>query len=174
MVRFMLRFGVVLVLSLAGCGPKAGGPAPPSAESPLRLQTVPDFNRPTLEGAKLDTAALRGRVMVVKFFAEYCEPCKRTLPAAQQMHEKYAGRVAFVGVSEDEQESTARRVVHAYGLTFPVVLDRGNVLAGRFRVSEIPVTFVVDAQGVIQWVGGPSHTESDLERAVASYANAGG
>ena len=166
--------GLVFALLLGACGPKAGGPVPPSAQSPLRLKTVPDFNRPTLAGAKLDTTSLRGKVVVVKFFAEYCEPCKRTLPAAQQMHTKYGGRVAFVGVSEDESESTARRVVQAYGLTFPVVLDRGNVLAGRFRVSEIPVTFVVDAQGIIQWVGGPAHTESDLERAVASYANAGG
>jgi hypothetical protein len=51
-----------------------------------------------------------------------------------------------------------------------VVLDRGNVLAGRFRVNEIPVTFVVDAEGTVQWVGGPSHSETDLERAVASFA----
>jgi thiol-disulfide isomerase/thioredoxin len=163
------RFALVMSLA-AGCGPRGGGPVPPSAESPLSQHVIPDFDRRALDGPKVDTKALRGKVVVVKFFAEYCEPCKRTLPAAQEMHEKYAGKVAFVGVSEDEQESTARRVVATYGLTFPVVLDRGNVLAGRFRVNEIPVTFVVDAQGTVRWVGGPSHSETDLERAVASFA----
>ena len=163
----------LLVIALLGCGPKPGS-VPPSAESPLRSQAVPDFARPSLDGAKIDTKALRGRVMVVKFFAEYCEPCKRTLPAAQRMHETYGERVLFVGVSEDEQESAARRVVAAYGLTFPVVLDRGNVLAGRFRVNEIPVTFIVDGAGVVQWVGGPGASEKDLEAAVAKYASASG
>jgi cytochrome c biogenesis protein CcmG/thiol:disulfide interchange protein DsbE len=165
------RFAMLLLCAVAaGCGPRGGGPVPPSAQSPLHSKVIPDFDRPTLDGPKVDTKALRGKVVVVKFFAEYCEPCKRTLPAAQQMHEKYGGKVAFVGVSEDEQESAARRVVATYGLTFPVVLDRGNVLAGRFRVNEIPVTFVVDGQGTVRWVGGPSHSEHDLERAVASFA----
>lgn len=168
-----MRRLLVIALLGAACGPDKGT-VPPSAESPLRAKAVPDFARPSLDGAKVDTKALRGRVVVLKFFAEYCEPCKRTLPATQRMHETYKEKVVFVGVSEDEQESAARRVVAAYGLTFPVVLDRGNVLAGRFRVDEIPVTFVIDAQGTVQWVGGPSSSEDDLEAAVAKYANASG
>jgi cytochrome c biogenesis protein CcmG/thiol:disulfide interchange protein DsbE len=167
------RLAILLTLATAvGCGPRDKGPVPPSAESPLRAKTVPDFARPSLEGVKIDTKAMRGKLVVVKFFAEYCEPCKRTLPAAQKMHERYAGTVEFIGVSEDEQESAARRMVATYGLTFPVVLDRGNVLAGRFRVNEIPVTFVIDPEGIVKWVGGPSHTHEDLERAIASFASA--
>ena len=167
------RLAISLTLATAvGCGPRDEGPVAPSAESPLRAKTVPDFARPSLEGVKIDTKALRGKLVVVKFFAEYCEPCKRTLPSAQKMHERYAGTVEFIGVSVDEQESAARRMVTTYGLTFPVVLDRGNVLAGRFRVDAIPVTFVIDPEGIVKWVGGPMHTHEDLERAVASFANA--
>lgn len=117
----------------------------------------------------MDTEALLGKVVVVKFFAEYCEPCKRTLPAAQALHAKYED-VAFIGISEDEGETAANRVVQTYGLTFDVVLDRANVLAGRFRVSEIPVTFVVDPQGKVAWVGGPGVGEDDLEAAVRMVA----
>lgn len=153
------------LLLAAACRP--AGP-PPSAPSPLAQQSVPDFARPTLAGARVDTEQLRGKVVVIKFFAKYCEPCKRTLPAAQALHRKHPG-VAFVGVSEDEYASDAQALVDGYGLTFPVVHDQGNVLAGRFRVSEMPVTFVVDAQGVVQWVGGPGQDEDDLAAAIEAF-----
>jgi cytochrome c biogenesis protein CcmG, thiol:disulfide interchange protein DsbE len=155
------------LLLTAACRPPAG--PPPSAPSPLAQQSVPDFARPTLAGARVDTEQLRGKVVVIKFFAKYCEPCKVTLPAAQKLHQKHP-EVAFVGVSEDEYASDAQTLVDGYGLTFPVVHDQGNVLAGRFRVSEMPVTFVVDPQGVVQWIGGPGQDEDDLAAAIAAYA----
>lgn len=152
-------------LLLAACKP---GPPPPSAPSPLVAQQLPDFTRPTLAGSRIDTEQLRGQVVVLKFFAKYCEPCKRTLPAAQKLHEKNPG-IVFVGISEDEYASDAQALVDGFGLTFPVIHDQGNVLAGRFRVSEMPVTFVVDGQGVVQWVGGPGQGEDDLEAAIAAH-----
>lgn len=152
-------------LGLAGCHPV--GP-PPSAPSPLAHKSVPDFARPSLAGPRIDTKELRGKVMVIKFFAKYCEPCKHTLPAAEKLHRKHP-EVTFVGVSEDEYASDAQALIDGFGLSFPVVHDQGNVLAGRFRVSEMPVTFVVDAQGVVQWVGGPGQDENDLAAALAAY-----
>ena len=77
---------------------------------------------------------------------------------------------AFIGISEDEYASDAQSLVDGFGLSFPVVHDQGNVLAGRFRVSEMPVTFVIDGQGVVQWVGGPGQDEDDLASAIAAYA----
>lgn len=163
----------VLALTLVGCPKKSpDGPPPPSAPSPLYEGAAPDFSRPSLSGAKVDTATLRGQTVVIKFFAKYCEPCKRTLPAAEQLHRDHP-EVAFIGISEDESQSDAQALISTYGLSFPVVLDRGNVLAGRFRVSEIPVTFVVDAQGIVRWVGGPGQNEDDLARAVATYSRPG-
>ncbi len=162
---WMRKAPVLALLGLAAVGCASNGPPPPSAPSPLADTKAPTFARDTLAGGRIDTATLGGKVTVVKFFAEYCEPCKRTLPAAQELHEKM-GDVAFVGVSEDERSEDALSLVRTYGLTFPVVLDRGNVLAGRFRVSELPVTFVIDAAGTVAWVGGPGHDEKALERAV--------
>jgi cytochrome c biogenesis protein CcmG, thiol:disulfide interchange protein DsbE len=149
----------LLVSSCAAAAP------PPSARSPLLSKAVPSFKRPTLDGAMFDTAEARGKVMVVKFFAKYCEPCKRTLPRAEQLHQSRPD-VAFVGVSEDESESDAREVKDRFGLSFPIVMDRGNVLSGRFRVTEMPVTFVVAKDGRVLWVGGPDQNEDDLARAI--------
>ena len=160
---------VALPAGACACGPAAPAAAPPSAPSPLLSQPLPDFQRRTLDGSKLDTKDLRGRVVVVKFFAKYCEPCKRTLPAVERLAKEHA-EIAFVGIAEDERESDAREVVSTYGLSFPIVHDSGNVLSGRFRVREMPFTFVADAQGQVRWVGGPEQSEGDLALAIASLS----
>ncbi len=154
---------VLAVLCLTACGGMA--PPPPSAPSPILHRELPRFHRVTLAGAPLDTSALAGRVVVVKFFAAYCGPCQRTLPVAEALHRDRPD-VAFVGVSEDERQSDAAAQVERYSLTFPVIHDRGNVLAGRFRVTELPATFVVDRHGRIAWVGGSTQESDALRRAV--------
>lgn len=151
----------------AACGAGNQPPAP-SHPSPLHAGTVPDFAKTTLAGGRVDTKALRGKVLVVKFFAKYCEPCKETLPAAQRLHSKYDD-VTFVGISVDDRSSDAQALVDQYGLTFPVVMDRSRSLSGRYRVVDIPMTFVVDREGVVQWVAGPGQSEQELERAIKTY-----
>lgn len=151
--------------ALAACS-KPKHPPSSALAHPLSDRPLPDFDKRTLAGDRVDTKALRGRVVVVKFFAKYCEPCKRTLPAVQKLHHDDPS-VAFVGVAEDESPSDAAELVATYGLSFPVVHDAANILAGRYRVSELPITFVADGQGRIRWVGGPAQSEDDLRAAIS-------
>jgi cytochrome c biogenesis protein CcmG, thiol:disulfide interchange protein DsbE len=153
-------------MAVAGCG---HAPAPPSAPHAHLQGKLPDFARTDLSGARVDTAKLRGRVVVVKFFAKYCEPCKRTLPAIEAAHEAHAD-VAFVGIDEDESEADAREMASTYGLTFAIVHDTSNVLSGRFRVRELPATFIADREGIVRWVGGRMHNESDVRAAIEELA----
>jgi thiol-disulfide isomerase/thioredoxin len=162
-----LKLCAAVVLSAACSRPLEGPPA--SAPSPLQSQQLPEFRRTTVRGETFDTKASKDRVMVVKFFAEHCVPCRRTLPAAEALHRDYP-EVTFVGVSEDESVRAVEQQVRTYGLTFPVVLDQGNVIAGRFRVSELPAAFVTDRQGRIAWVAGPGQTDDDLRRAVERFS----
>jgi peroxiredoxin len=74
----------------------------------------------------------------------------------------------IIGIAEDEHASDAREMIQRYRLTFPVVHDASNVLAGRFRVRELPVTFLIDKNGVVRFVAGPNHDEQDLVRAIRS------
>jgi thiol-disulfide isomerase/thioredoxin len=164
----MTHLRLVLAVTLAlGCS--GGRVLPRSAESPVLGHALPSFRRPALDGTFVDSAKLRGRTVVVKFFADYCEPCKRTLPALERLH-RARPDVAFIGVSEDEFASTAASVGALYGLTFPLVHDQALALKGRFRVTALPATFVADAQGVVRWVGGPEQREEDLAGAVDTIA----
>ena len=152
--------GLLLTPSF-GCAP--AGP-PPSAPSPILDRDLPGFQRPTVNGDRVSTKE-GGRVTVVKFFAKYCEPCKKTLPEAQRLSQSHPD-VLFVGVAEDEYQADVQEMITQFGLTFPVVHDRGNVLAGRFRVDELPITFVADGAGTIRWVGDGTTSESGLEAAI--------
>ena len=90
--------------------------------------------------------------MLIDFFAEHCVPCVKSLPVIEALH-RAQPNLAVVGVSEDDAADGARRMVARHGLTFPVVHDPEHALAGRYRVNELPATFVVDARGVVRWHG---------------------
>jgi thiol-disulfide isomerase/thioredoxin len=128
---------------------------------------LPTFRRRTVAGAAIDTATWRGQVVVVEFFAAYCQPCQRALPALEKWHARHRD-VVVLGVSVDEDLQDALDQVTRYRLTFPVIHDAGNVLGGRFRVSSIPITFVSSATGRIVWVGGPEQSEDAFGRAAAN------
>lgn len=152
----------IVGLAAVACGPPS---FPPSARHPLLGAPLPEIRSQSIDGHAIDKGVLTGTPVLVKFFADYCEPCKATLPAAERIHEAYP-EVTFVGVDEDDTREAAEDVARRYGLTFPVVHDASNVLAGRFRVSSMPMTFVADSSGVIRWVGDEGQTEEDLRRAV--------
>lgn len=156
----------LLASLLAACGAAA---APPSAPSPLLGKPLPDFERRTVAGAAVGTRQARGRVVIVKFFAKYCEPCRRTLPAAERLHRDRPD-VLLLGIAEDERQADVRETIATYGLTFPVVHDAGNVLSGRFRVRELPAVFVAGPDGTVRWAAGPEQDEQGLGLAVEAAA----
>jgi cytochrome c biogenesis protein CcmG, thiol:disulfide interchange protein DsbE len=161
--------GSIALLTLTaltgGCG-RLAYPASTVPTHPLLAERLPEIrHRRSLDGQPFDTAQLTAKPVVIKFFADYCKPCKDTLPAAERVHEAYPD-VVFVGIDEDESIETANSVVQRFGLTFPVIHDDSNVLSGRFRVTSMPMTFVADRTGGIRWVGGGGQTEDDLRRAV--------
>lgn len=160
---WLLASAAVTAIVTAGCGHPE---YPRSAAHPLLGGPLPEIHHgKTLDGRALAGTEFVGKPVVVKFFADYCEPCKKSLPEAERVHASHPALV-FVGVDEDEAVETAAAVAQRFGLTFAVVHDRGNVLAARFRVRTMPMTFVADAAGVIRWVGDERQTEEDLTRAV--------
>ena len=166
---------LVLVVGAAGAIASAGAcahtappaPPPPSSASRILDAAVPAFRRPTVQGGTFDTAEAAGRVVVVDFFADYCRPCQRPLPRLEALHEAEP-RLVVVGVSLDDDAAGAWKSIGRHHLTFPVVHDAGNVLAGRFRVTDLPIAFVVDGAGRVRFAAGPEQPDDALARAARS------
>src|SRR5262245_60633953 len=98
-----LWLAVVCALTSA-CAARAAAPppAPPSSPSPLVGRELPTFRRQSVTGEVVDTAALRGKVVVVKFFARPCAPCGRSLPTLEAWHREHP-EVVVLGLAVDEE-----------------------------------------------------------------------
>lgn len=138
---------------------------PPSSPSPLVGEAAPSLARPTVQGAQLPPGWFAGKVVAVDFFAAYCAPCMRRLPRTARLG-RLSPELVVVGVSLDETADAAATLVARYRLDFPVVHDSGHLLAGRFRVRDLPAAFVIDRAGRVVWAGGPEQPEAVWEQAV--------
>lgn len=161
MQRKVIAGAVALLAACAGAPAKA----PPSSASSLLGQAAPDFKRPAVDGATVEVGGASSRVVVVKFVATYCQPCLRTLPAIEKLHQEHP-EIAIVGVDEDEHEAEAKQLASSLHLTFSVVHDAQQVLAARYRVRDLPVTYIIDGKGNVAWVGGPEKSQADLVAAI--------
>ncbi|MDQ7828011.1 MAG: redoxin domain-containing protein [Armatimonadota bacterium] len=124
---------------------------PRAIPSPLIGRPAPAFTLRLFEGGTLETPRLRGRIVVVNFWASWCYPaCYEEAPRLQRVWERYRERgVVVVGVNIQDQEAPARQFIRRFGLTFPNGPDPLGRISIDFGVYGVPETFVIDPQGVI-------------------------
>lgn len=159
-----MRHAAWLAVFLFSCGQR---PPPASAPSALLTRPAPTIERRALDGSIISTAALRGRPVLLEFFAEHCKPCLKSLPALSDLAQSVP-ELVIVGISEDEDAAVAAELKARLGLEFAITHDQGHVLAGRYRVVDLPATFVLDARGDVRWYGDRAHDAAELERVVKS------
>ncbi|MDX6506649.1 MAG: cytochrome c biosis protein CcmG, thiol:disulfide interchange protein DsbE [Gaiellaceae bacterium] len=95
----------------------------------------------------LQLASLRGKVVVLNFWASWCFPCKQEAPALAAAAKRWAGRVVVLGVDVNDPAGDARRFAHKYGLRYPLVHDNHNVTSPVYGLTGLPETFFIDRRG---------------------------
>ena len=90
---------------------------------------------------------LRGKPVVLNFFASWCGPCIREMPALQAMAERYRGRVHFVGVTFNDRREAAKDVLERTGVDYPAAFDASSDLAVDYAVRVMPTTYFISADG---------------------------
>lgn len=114
-------------------------------------QPAPDFILTTFDGQQIDTADLRGMVIVVNFWASWCKPCEQEaadLQAAWQQYEAN-GQVQFLGVDYVDTEAEAMEYMHKFSITYPSGPDLRTSISQAFRIVGVPETYIIDQQGVL-------------------------
>ena len=110
---------------------------------------APDFDLPLLDGTgRVVLSSLRGKAVVLNFWASWCVPCKDEAPRLQAAWEKWRDRgVVFLGVDAQDFRSDAKRFAARYRLTYPIVHDGKGSTLGHFGVTGFPETWFVDREG---------------------------
>lgn len=135
---------------------------------------APPFTLPTLTGQSLRLADLRGRVVIVNFWATWCEPCKAEMPLLQSVYERYALRgVRLVAVNLGESRVTAKNWVDAAGLTFDVVLDKSQQVGATYQLRGQPSTYIISPDGIIRYIAFGTVSREAIEAAIAPFLTNG-
>ncbi len=118
--------------------------------APVRGSLAPDFELADISGEQVALSDLRGRVVLINFWATWCGPCRVEMPALQSRYERYRPDLAVLAVDFDEPEDLVRDFAQEFGLTFNVLLDPGAAIQTLYQVRGYPTSVFVDEQGVIR------------------------
>ncbi|HEY3567156.1 MAG TPA: TlpA disulfide reductase family protein [Thermoanaerobaculia bacterium] len=142
--------GIVL-LGLLAFATAAGA----AAQQPLKVgDPVPPFSLQTLDGKTLTSTSLKGKVVLLDFWATWCGPCRQAMPELKTLLQKNTGKpLVVVSVSADQDMKAPAEFARANGMTWMQAWDgTGKVIGGVFGVSSLPSYVVIDADGRITYL----------------------
>ena len=141
-LKVILPIILIWGLLITGCTPSQGTKVGSLA---------PNFQLDSLEGQTVSLSDLRGKPVLINFWAVRCPDCRMEMPYLQQVYEEWSGKgLVLLAINNGESPSRIGEFMQSQGFSFPVLLDtRGNV-AQMYNIRGIPITFFIDKDGIIQ------------------------
>jgi thiol-disulfide isomerase/thioredoxin len=104
-----------------------------------------------LDGHQVSLADYAGQVVLLNFWATWCPPCKEEIPAIEKAYQAHrVDGFMVLGINEGEALEVVRAFADELGITYPVLIDKRGEAAARYRRRGLPLTVIVDRDGVIQ------------------------
>lgn len=108
----------------------------------------PDFTLPTLDGSSIALSDLKGKVVLINFWATWCSPCREEMPSLERLyrHFKYE-KFALLAVDIMEHPEKVKKFAREYNLSFPILLDRTGDISAKYAANALPTTYIIDKEG---------------------------
>lgn len=132
---------------------------------------APDFTLPDMDGVEHSLNDLRGKVVMLNFWATWCPPCRREMPSMQRLYAKYSEQgLVVVAVNQFEDPDLVFEFTGRLSLepTFPILFDRESRVAESYRVKGLPTTYLIDQHGNIRYqaIGGREFDHPEVEQLI--------
>jgi thiol-disulfide isomerase/thioredoxin len=142
------------------------------ANSALVGKPAPDFALEVVAsgaaGDRVHLEELKGKAVILDFWATWCEPCQRIAPVLDRISRKHQGKdLVVVGVNTSDQPGLAPLFAKKKGLSYPIVYDEGDQVAQRYGVTNLPTLVVINPQGNVVAVRVAPEDESTIEGLLA-------
>ncbi len=126
------------------------------AGSPVAGQPAPDFEIVYADGRRMRLSELRGRPVLINFWATWCPPCRREMPDLIEAYQAHQGEgLIILAVNIEEPASRAQAFAEEFGIPFPIVLDPEGRVSDQYQVRNLPSSIFIGRDGIIsaRWVG---------------------
>jgi thiol-disulfide isomerase/thioredoxin len=146
--------GIMIVFGFSGTIklPLSGGlKGSEDVPSPFVGAPAPNFELQTLSGSQISLSDLKGKVVLLNFWATWCVPCRQEMPLLQDRAISYPSRLVVLGINYDEPANLVQDYVTSLKISFPILMDPGSKVQALYRVRGYPTTVIVDGQGIIRF-----------------------
>lgn len=128
----------------------------------------PEFRVKSLAGERFDSASLKGKAVLLDFWATWCAPCRKGMPTVEKIHQEFKGKgLVVLGLSVDEEQETVEKYLTTAKVTYPVALTADTDVVPTFQVNAFPTYVVIDRDGNIVAYQVGSWSETALREALA-------
>lgn len=168
MRRWMAAAGLALLL-VAGCSQTPTGL--------VKGVPAPDFVLTDTQGQTWQLSQLKGQVVFINFWATWCPPCLRELPAMQRLYAMMPkDRFKMLALLNNDKLSLGEFIAGQKGYTMPVLDDSDNRVGTQYRLTGLPETFIVDKEGILRehFIGPEPWDEKGFVEMIMGYINAPG
>ncbi|PSA98448.1 redoxin domain-containing protein [Bacillus halotolerans] len=127
-------------------------------------QQAPDFTLKTLSGERTSLSDVKGKKVLLNFWATWCKPCRQEMPAMEELQKEHSD-VAVIAVnftSAEKSEKQVQNFADTYHLTFPILIDKKGINAD-YNVFSYPTTYILDEKGVIQDIHIGTMTKKEMK-----------
>ncbi|MEN2766342.1 TlpA family protein disulfide reductase [Ornithinibacillus xuwenensis] len=170
-IAILLTFGTIIIINILEINKeeKTTGPnlvdvtgdtsvegvsiVSPSSSGINKGDAAPDFELEMINGKKVKLSELKGKKVLVNFWATWCPPCKEEMPELQQFYEDHGDEITIIAINatgSERNENAVRKFINKYDYTFPVAFDKSMDVTDEYMAVTIPTSYFIGTDGIIQ------------------------